>query len=175
MKEEYQAMLAGIPLMSAAEQQEFFDAVRSIMFQQVDAGMAVIAAGAASAPIDKRVAKFVALRDARAKSNKDATNLDQAYKGALEAIENSLIADAQRQGVEGFKTDAGTTYLAEDVKVSIADEHAFFTFVKESGDLDFFERRVKSAHVKEWQEANGGVFPPGLNVFRELSMKVRRK
>ena len=101
--------------------------------------------------------------------------MDQAFKAALEAVEASLIAAAQAQGVTGFKTEAGTTYLDERMLTSIADDNAFFNFVREQGDLDFFERRVKVAHVKEWMEANGGHLPPGLNVFRELTMKVRRK
>lgn len=175
MKQEYEAMLAGLPLLPAAEQQEFFSLADGLRKTMVKDGLERLTAGAADAPIDKRVAKFVQLRDARAASNKEAMLLDEAYKAALSCLENTLIADAQAQGVTGFKTDAGTTYLDERMLTSIADDNAFFSFVKEQGDLDFFERRVKVAHVKEWMEANGGVLPPGLNVFRELTMKVRRK
>ena len=174
MKQEFNAILAGVPLLSPSEQQEFFEAVAAMRKAAVIDGLARLAAGASSAPIDKRVAKFVALRDARATSNKEADQLDQAYKAALAAVEASLIADAQAQGVTGFKTEHGTTYLDERMLTSIADDNAFFTFVKEQGDLDFFERRVKVAHVKEWMDSNGGHLPPGLNVFRELTMKVRR-
>ena len=175
MKQEFEAMLAGVPLLSPSEQQEFFEKVIAMRSAAVVAGLERLAAGAAAAPIDKRVAKFVNLRDARAASNKEADVLDQAYKKALETLEATLIADAQAQGVTGFKTEAGTTYLDERMLTSIADDNAFFTFVREQGDLDFFERRVKVAHVKEWMEENGGHLPPGLNVFRELTMKVRRK
>lgn len=175
MKTEFEAMLAGVPLLSPAEQQEFFEQVNAMRKAAVTAGLAKLAAGAAAAPIDKRVAKFVNLRDARAASNKEAGELDAAYKSALETVEATLIADAQKQGVTGFKTEAGTTYLDERMLTSIADDNAFFSFVREQGDLDFFERRVKVAHVKEWMDANGGHLPPGLNVFREMTMKVRRK
>lgn len=175
MRSEYEAMLAGLPLLPPDEQQEFFEYVRSIQGQQIMDGCARIASSAAGVPVDKRVARYVKLREARAASNKDATMLDQSFKEALEAIEASLIKDAQEQGVTGFKTDAGTTYLDERMLASVADENAFFGFVKEQGDLDFFERRVKVAHVKEWMEAHEGMLPPGLNVFRELTMKVRRK
>lgn len=175
MKQEYEALLAGVPLLSASEQQEFFEAVVRMRNAMVTEGLERLAAGVAAAPIDKRVAKFVQLRDARAANNKEADTMDQAFKAALEAVEASLIAAAQAQGVTGFKTEAGTTYLDERMLTSIADDNAFFSFVREQGDLDFFERRVKVAHVKEWMEANGGHLPPGLNVFRELTMKVRRK
>lgn len=175
MKQEFEAMLAGVPLLSPTDQQEFFDFVKAMRNQMILSSLTKLAAGASAAPIDKRVAKYVALRDARAASNKEANALDEAYKSALEAVESSLIADAQVQGVTGFKTEAGTTYLDERMMTTIADDNAFFNFVKEQGDLDFFERRVKVTHVKEWMEANGGHLPPGLNVFRELTMKVRRK
>lgn len=175
MKQEYEAMLARVPLLPPAEQQEFFEAVRAMRANAVIDGLTKLQAGAAAAPIDKRVAKFVALRDARAASNKEADVLDQAYKQALATIEATLIADAQAQGVTGFKTAAGTTYLDEVLRASIADDNAFYAFVKDTGDLDFFERRLSSTHIKEWQGANGGHLPPGLNVFRELTMKVRRK
>lgn len=174
MKQEYEAMLAGVPLLSAMEQQEFYDAVRSSQMRAVIDACARLSSSVNQATVDQRVARYVTLRDARAASNRDADNLDKAYKTALEAIENSMIAAAQMQGVTGFKTPHGTTYLDERMLASIADENAFFSFVKEQGDLDFFERRVKVAHVKEWQEANGGMLPPGLNVFREVTMKVRR-
>lgn len=62
----------------------------------------------------------------------------------------------------------------QDGAKRIADENAFFNFVLEQGDLDFFERRIKATHIKEWSVANEGKVPPGLNIFRELTMKVRR-
>lgn len=174
MKQEYEAMLAGVPLLPPAEQQEFYDAVAQQQRNATVDACARLASTVAQATVDQRVARYVKLRDARAAANRDADITDKAYKEALSAIESSLIAAAQLQGVTGFKTAHGTTYLDERMLASVADENAFFSFVKEEGDLDFFERRVKVAHVKEWQEAHDGKLPPGLNVFREVTMKVRR-
>jgi hypothetical protein len=125
-------------------------------------------------PIESRVAKYVQLRDARAASNKANDEIDRAYKECLEAIETSFLASAHEQGVSGFKTQHGTVFSEEQVLASIADEAAFFNFVLEEGDLDFFERRIKITHIKEYAKMNGGRFPPGLNIFREFKMKVRR-
>ena len=118
MKQEYEALLAGVPLLSPDEQQEFYDAVKAMRDTAVTEGLTKLAAGAAAAPIDKRVAKFVALRDARAANNKAADQMDQAYKQAMAAIEASLIKDAQEQGVTGFKTESGTTYLDEVLRAT---------------------------------------------------------
>ncbi len=125
-------------------------------------------------PIEARVAKYVQLRDARAASNKAPDEIDRAYKECLEALEASFLASAHEQGVSGFKTQHGTVFSEEQVLASIADEAAFFNFVLEEGDLDFFERRIKITHIREYAKMNGGRFPPGLNIFREFKMKVRR-
>jgi len=125
-------------------------------------------------PIESRVAKYVQLRDARAAGNKAHDEIDRAYKECLEAIEASFLASAHEQGVSGFKTQYGTVFSEEQVLASIADEAAFFNFVLEEGDLDFFERRIKVTHIREYAKMNDGRFPPGLNIFRELKMKVRR-
>lgn len=175
MKQEYEAMLAGVPLLSPAEQQEFFAKVDGMKLNATVDGLNRITSTAKSATVEQRVARYVRLRDSRAMANKDADLLDRAYKQAMEAIEGALLADAQAQSVTGFQTEAGTAYIDERMLTTIADDLAFFSFVKEQGDLDFFERRVKSAHVKEWMAANNGMLPPGLNIFRELTMKVRRK
>jgi len=174
MKTEFEHMLAGVPLLSASDQREFFDTVLAMHAKATVENLAALAAGAAAVPIDKRIAKYVELRDARAGRNKAAEAIDGAFKKTLEAIEASMLADAHQQGVKGFKADAGTAYTDERMVASIADDVAFFDFVLKQGDLDFFERRIKVAHIKEWMEANDGVLPPGLNIFRELTMKVRR-
>lgn len=174
MNKDVEVLLGTIPLLPAAEQNEFFEQVLAQYNRAMIDSLTSLAASCGEVPIDKRVARFVKLRDLRADSNKRNDAVDQAYKQTMETIEKSLIADAHRQGVTGFKTDAGTTYLEEKTMASIADENAFFNFVLEQGDLDFFERRIKATHIKEWSAANEGQVPPGLNIFRELTMKVRR-
>lgn len=174
MREDLEVALAGLPLLPAEEQTEFIEAVLAYHAKTLAESAESLAAGCAHVPVDKRVAKYVKLRDARAAANKVQGTIDDSYKRVLSAIEASLVVDAQAQGVSGFKTPYGTTYTDTKVNVTIADDNAFYSFVRESGDLDFFERRVKAAHVKEYQEANNGQLPPGLNVFRELTMKIRR-
>lgn len=174
MKEELQVIIATLPLLSKSELREFYAAVNTAFVDNKAAELANLQQTAMQAPVDKRVAKFVQLRDQRAAATKEYEVVDKLYKETLSAIENSLIHDAQAQGVTGFKTEAGTTYMEEKLSASIADEGVFFQFVKDQGDLDFFERRIKVTHIKEWAVNNDGRMPPGLNYFRELTMKVRR-
>jgi hypothetical protein len=167
-------VMSSILLLSKSEQAEIFQAVRDLQDQQVVEAVTMIADGAPGQPVDKRVAKYVKLRDARAANTKLYEVVDKAYKECLAAIESSLLADANTQGVKGFKTAAGTVYTEERTQASIADESIFFDFVRTSGDLDFFERRLKVGHLKEYADAHEGQMPPGLNIFREIAVKVRR-
>lgn len=174
MRPELEPIVAGLNLLPATERREFFAAVNAALFAAKVADLTALRETAGAVPVDKRVAKYVKLRDERAATNKEADRYDKEYKITLEAIEASILKDAHEQGVTGFKTEAGTAYTEEVMVASIADDKIFFDFVRELGDLDFFERRLKVSHIKEYADANGGVIPPGLNTFRELKVKVRR-
>lgn len=174
MREELQAVVAGLALLPKEEMREFIAAINAAQYDAKKAELEALQATASQAPVDKRVAKYVKLRDERAAVNKEATTYDALYKETLRVIENSMLADAHAQGVKGFKTEAGTTYVEEKLSASIADENVFFEFVRQQGDLDFFERRISINHIKEWSKDHDGAMPPGLNYFRELTVKVRR-
>lgn len=98
---------------------------------------------------------------------------EEKIKKDMRRVENELLRRAQEQGVEGFKSSKGTTYIAEDTKLSISSEEDFFAFCLKTGDLDFFERRPSLRHVMEYQKNNEGRMPPGLRAFRENRMRVR--
>ena len=123
---------------------------------------------------DKLVKLFIKTRASKSTAKKAFDEQDERFDRIMKACTNFMLKHAQADGVTGFKTDFGTTYTAVDTKISIADESAFFDFVKAQGDLDFFERRVSSRHVEDYMKANAGNAPPGLNIFRENVMRVRK-
>ena len=124
--------------------------------------------------VDKIIKLYTKTRTAKSAAQKVFDAQDDQYKQIMETCAAVLLKQALEQGVSGFKTDSGTTYMAEDTKVSIADDKAFYDFVKESGDFAFLERRVSSKHVGEYSKLNAGQVPPGLNIFRENVMRVRK-
>lgn len=128
----------------------------------------------ASKSVEKRVNLYIKTRAAKTAAKQEYDEAAAQFDKIMEACENSMLADADKQGVSGFKTPFGTTYTAETARFSIADDSAFYDFVKNAGDLDFFERRVSSTHVTQYMEQNGGSLPPGLNVYRERVMRVRK-
>ena len=130
-----------------------------------------------AAEVDKLMGLYVKLRAEKARVAKLAAEADDEYKVAMQAIERRLLAKADETGVTGFKVKGvATSYQSEDKKVSIADGDLFYTFVAGLGldGLEFFEKRVSITTVEKWMKENGMVVPPGLNLFRERVMRVRK-
>jgi hypothetical protein len=129
-------------------------------------------------PVEKRVKLYVRTRDARSEFTKAFEAQDQQYKAILEYIESSLLEQALREGVEGYRTPYGTTYVSEVARYSVGDDTAFTTFLdqlpEDESPYEFFERRISATHVKAYMEAHDGTLPPGLNQFREKVMRVRK-
>lgn len=115
------------------------------------------------------------IKDARATARHAWEAEDNKLKEKEEALLGWLMAEQQRMGVTGIKVDGvGTSYTDTKVSVTIADFGSFSEWVGEHNAYDFFERRVKSTAVKEYMEEHNGETPPGLNLFKELQIKIRR-
>lgn len=127
--------------------------------------------------VEAQVKLYLKLRAGKSAIKKHLDAVEGQYKLAMETIENHLLAQADKAKVTGFTVNGiGTTYTAEEQKISIADDNVFLPFVAAQGvdGLGFFERRVSSTHVKEYMKLHDGVPPPGLNIFRERVMRVRK-
>lgn len=125
-------------------------------------------------PRDKLVKLYLKTREAKSLAKREADAQAAEYKAIMDACENAMLASCQGTGETGFKTPLGTSYKDETLKISIGDESSFYNFVRQTGDLDMFERRVASKHVQDYMLLNNGVAPPGLNLFRETVMRVRK-
>lgn len=127
---------------------------------------------------DKLVRVFIKMRAARSTLKDEYEEKDDKLKEDMKRIEIELLRRAQEQGVEGFTTADGTTYIAEDVHASIGDPDVFMEFL-ESPDLSdpymFYEQRPSLKRIKEWQADHEGAPPPGIRLFRENRMRVRAK
>lgn len=125
-------------------------------------------------PRDKLVKLYVKTREAKALAARAAKEQADQLDLIMDTAEATMLASCLASGETGFTTPFGTTYMQETSKFSIDDEEAFFKFVRETGDLDMFERRVGSKHVQDYMKLNGGTAPPGLSIFRENVMRVRK-
>lgn len=125
-------------------------------------------------PAEKLVKLYIKTRTAKAELKKVFDAQVAQADAIMDCAQNVMLKKADADGVTGFTTEFGTTYAAETKRISIADDKAFFDFVRDKGDLDFFERRVSSKHVENYMALNEGAAPPGLNFFRERVMRVRK-
>lgn len=125
-------------------------------------------------PTNKLVRVFIRLRDKRAEAKRAFDEQDEDLKGKQRQVENELLRRALAEGVEGFKTIEGTTYISEEKHVSIADPDEFKTFLAEEDDpFLYFEQRPSLGRIVEFQKGHDGNLPPGIRMFRENRMRVR--
>lgn len=124
---------------------------------------------------DQLVRAFIKIRDARSELTRKFDADDDDLKQKQKMIEIELLRRAMAEKVEGFTTKDGTTYIAEEVHASIADDDAFYGHIAATGDYLFLERRPSLKHIKEYQSEHDGGIPPGIRLFRENRMRVRAK
>lgn len=128
--------------------------------------------------VEKKVKLYVKTREAKAALMRQMEAAEAEFKAIMQACEMNLLADADKAGVTGFKTEYGTTYTGETTKISIADDTAFEGFLDAlppgANRYGFFERRVSSRQVEEYMKLAEGTPPPGLNIFRERVMRIRK-
>lgn len=118
-----------------------------------------------------RVARKI--RDARSKLALEYKEADAVLETQLNVATNELLRRLNERGSKQTRTDEGTAFVVEEMQATIQDEVVFRKFVMEQQDLSFYTKRVKKERLVEWMKANGGVLPPGINIFRELKINFR--
>jgi hypothetical protein len=124
--------------------------------------------------VSRLVKVAVKIRDAKAAFKKEADAKLEDFERQYRTITTELTARAQAEGVDGFKTEFGTVYMAVDMKTSCQDWGVFYDWIKKEDALDFLERRISSGKVKDYMEAHEGELPPGVSVFKQLEARIRR-
>ena len=125
--------------------------------------------------IDRLVATYIKIRDARAAASSEHKKRDAELKEQLDLINNALLAKAHEDGVTGFTVKGvGTTYIDVELRCSGADWGVFYNWMKENDALDMLERRIKSTEIKKYMDEHEGAIPPGVNTFSQQIMKIRK-
>jgi hypothetical protein len=134
-----------------------------------------IAAPAAPALDLSRIVKaHINIRDARANLKRDYDSSDKDLKEAQSKLEAALLDHLNKHGMESVRTECGTFYAQEEMTPSASDWNAVYKWIEENDAWDLLEKRLKKTFVKEYAEAHGGGLPPGVSVFRERVLRVRR-
>ena len=114
------------------------------------------------------------IRDARAELRKKFDEEDGALKEAQAKLEAVLLDHLNRHGMQSVRTPFGTFYKQEEITPSASDWNLLYDWIKMNDAWECLERRIKKNFVKEFQEAHNGGLPPGVSVYRENVVRVRR-
>lgn len=91
----------------------------------------------------------------------------------IEKLENWLLQKLQADGLTNLKSAAGTAFVQTTTSVTCRDWPATLAWIKEHQAWEFLEGRVSKSVVQEFMENNGDA-PPGVNVTREVEVRVRK-
>lgn len=114
------------------------------------------------------------IRDARTKLRKQYDDEDAKLKEAQEQLEAVMLDHLNNHNMDSVRTEAGTFYRQEDITPSAGDWNIFYEWIKDNDAWDALERRIKKTFIREYQETHKGGLPPGISVFREFVVRVRR-
>lgn len=120
------------------------------------------------------IAKRITLRDMRTDLKKKFDEENDKLKDAEGQCEVWLLKRSNELGIDQLKaTGVGTAFRSIETKVSCGDWNVFHNWVLETGNLDALEKRVSRKFIQEYRKEEHDL-PPGVNVFEEVVMNVRR-
>jgi hypothetical protein len=128
-----------------------------------------------SIDMDATVANYLVLRNKRDQLLQAYKESDAEIKGEMGALELEMLAVCNTLNVSNLRTSHGTVMRKLDEKYGCTDWTGFYDFVLEHKVPELLEKRVHQTNLKEFmhQHADSGL-PPGVNVFREYSISVRK-
>lgn len=122
-----------------------------------------------------RVVKtYLKIREARTTLKREYEEKDNKLKEKLNQLEAVLLSHLNESKTESVRTEFGTFYRQEDITPTGSDWDAFYRWIAEHNAFDALERRIKKVFIKEYMDTNGGSIPPGVTIYREFVVRVRR-
>ena len=124
--------------------------------------------------LNRIVGAYVAIRDAKSELTKQYEAKKTELEEQLGRLEGVLLQHLNQSGADSVRTAAGTFYKQVDIKPNIVDDTAFYAWIKEHDAFDALERRVKKTFMSQFMEQHDGGLPPGIQVYRENVVRIRR-
>lgn len=128
-----------------------------------------------SVTVDRVVQARQAIKDARTVKRHAWEKEDLDLEADQKQLDLVLLQLLNQQGASSIATEHGTVIRSLKLKPSAADWSAIWEWiVQDPARGELLERRLKTAFIKEYMEANNNAIPPGINVHREYEVSVRR-
>jgi hypothetical protein len=125
--------------------------------------------------LNKVVSTYLKIREKRSEIKKAYDAEDAELKSKLKTLEGFMLGKLNETNADSVKTEAGTFYRQEDVTPTGSDWQALYRWIAENDAFDALERRIKKGFITEYMETHEGGLPPGVSVFREYVVRVRRQ
>jgi len=122
----------------------------------------------------KMVKAYLKLRDARTALKRQFEEQDTALKTKMTRLEAEMLRLLQSTNSDSISTELGIFYRQEEITPTGSDWDAFYKWVAANDAFDALERRIKKTFIKEYLETHEGGIPPGVSVYREYAIRVRR-
>jgi hypothetical protein len=125
--------------------------------------------------LNKVVSTYLRIRAKRAEIKRVYEEQDAELKGQLKTLEAFMLGKLNADNADNIKTEAGTFYRQEDITPTGSDWQALYKWIAENDAFDALERRIKKGFITEYMETHEGGLPPGVSVFREYVVRVRKQ
>ena len=99
---------------------------------------------------------------------------DARLKEKQKELETFLLGYLIDNNAKSLATDEGTVFRKKDTIPRADDWDTIYNWIAETNAFDALERRIKKTFVSTYMEANNGSVPPGMSVFSEWKVGVRR-
>ena len=123
--------------------------------------------------IDEAIAAYLKLRNKKEAMEAELKQKTDSITKLMTKLEQFLMEECDKQGVDSFKTDSGTAFLKEADYASVEDWDAVLEFIEKNKAYEFLTKKVNKIPVREYIEENGGALPPGMTYGMRRGLSVR--
>ena len=123
--------------------------------------------------IDEAIAAYLKLRNKKESMEAELKQKTDSITKLMTKLEQFLMEECDKQGVDSFKTDSGTAFLKEADYASVEDWDAVLEFIEKNKAYEFLTKKVNKIPVREYIEENGGALPPGMTYGMRRGLSVR--
>ena len=114
------------------------------------------------------------MQDERERLAAECKQADDAIKKQQDVVGDTLLAAMTEMGGDKLRTEAGEVVRERKFMASAADWGAYYRHIVEEDAFEGLHKRVSSTYVEKYIKEHDGEKPPGINVYTEFKVKVRK-
>lgn len=127
------------------------------------------------ADIAAKVQKYINIRNELDAKRKEYQEFEKSLKQKLEDIQFEILNISDELGVDSLKTEFGTAYRSVKSSYRIVNWEEYLDWAEKNGALHTLQKRVTKSAVDEIvQEDLEGDLPPGLDLYSEVTINIRK-